>query len=102
MALQNNSYVGGCLYSTKRFFSGWSLGQHYTVLFHKRRSYYSSLCCGITTVILYALIIYYAFVSFKKVIMKEEYDLVEEYRPLSLGDQNITIGHFLDTSDLTF
>ena len=68
----------------KQFLSDCSMGQHYHVLYHKRRSSYASPFCGILTLLLYAAILYYMFIRFKAVIMNEEYTLLEEFRPLSL------------------
>ncbi len=90
-----------CLYGTKRLLIDTSLGQHYTVFHHNRRSYYSSLCCGVITLVLYLLILYYAFMRFLSVAKREDYDIVEEFRPLQLSNYSLSVGKFLDTSELS-
>lgn len=77
-----------------------SLGQHYTVFYHKRRSYFTSLCCGVITTILYIFVLFYAVTRFKSIFDRAEYDVVEEYKPLSLNQEELTFDTFIDTSEL--
>ncbi|CDW81249.1 UNKNOWN [Stylonychia lemnae] len=81
------------------FFRGCSLGQHYSVFYHKRRSYFTSLTCGIITFIFYCLILWYTFYTFWKVIARSEYDIVEEYKPLDFTSHSLDTQTFIDTSD---
>ncbi len=50
--------------------------------------------------LLFIAILYYAILSFKAVICLEQYDLVEEYRPIDFNDNNLTVGGFFRTIDL--
>lgn len=96
----SNTRCGKCLYATKRVVIDTSLGKHYTVFHHNRRSYYSTLCCGLLTLLLYALVFYYAFARFYSVAMRVDFDIVEEFRPLQLSNYSLSVGKFLDTSNL--
>ena len=70
------------------------------MFFHKRRSYFTSICCGTVTCVLYLMIIFYASVRFVSVFTLQEYNVVEEFKPLELSPSLLTFDTFLDTSEL--
>lgn len=54
----------------QRFLSDCSMGQHYHVFFHKRRYSYGSPVCGLLSLIIYSLLLYYLVIKFASVFMK--------------------------------
>lgn len=77
-----------------------SMGQHYHVFFHKRRYSYGSPVCGLISLIVYALLLFYMFLKFYLVFTKANYVNVEMYKPINFGSNNLTIKNFLNSIDL--
>eukprot|EP00347_Sterkiella_histriomuscorum_P008299 403345616 len=46
------------------------------------------------------MVLFYAVTRFKSVFDRAEYDLIEEYKPLSVNSQELTFDTFIDTSEL--
>ena len=91
----------------KRFCSDIALGQHYHLLFHKKRQNYASPVCGITAIILYSVFLIYAVFQFLYVIgVYKNYNIETSYNPLSLSptgnvnDKTFTVGQFFEGIDL--
>lgn len=78
------------------------MGQHYHVFFHKRRYSYGSPVCGFFSLLIYIALLYYMTIKFIAVINKSEYTLVEQFKPLNLEQNNLTLYKFFDTLQLNF
>jgi hypothetical protein len=90
------------LKKAQRFLSDCSMGQHYHVFFHKRRYTYGSPVCGFFSLLIYIALLYYMTIKFIAVINKSEYILVEQFKPLDLEHNNLTLYKFFDTLQLNF
>ena len=90
------------LKKAQRFLSDCSMGQHYHVFFHKRRYSYGSPVCGFFSLLIYIALLYYMTIKFIAVINKSEYVLVEQFKPLNLEQNNLTLYKFFDTLQLNF
>ena len=88
------------LKKVQRFLSDCSMGQHYHVFFHKRRYSYGSPVCGLISVIVYLLLIYYMLLKFYLVFIRANYNNVETYKPIDFNSNNLTISNFLTSIDL--
>jgi hypothetical protein len=72
--------------SIKRFCSDIALGQHYHLLFHKKRQNYASPVAGIITIILYLLFLFYVCVQFSYVVgLQKYYNVEQSYQPISFS-----------------
>ena len=76
-----------------------AFGKHYTVFYHKGKSYFSSLLCGTISAIFWMIILYYLIKSMATVIDRD-YTVREEYLPISFQDQSFTIGEFFKTTEM--
>lgn len=76
------------------------MGQHYHVFFHKRRYSYGSPVCGLISLIVYALLLFYMGLKFYQVFSKANYVNVEMYKPIDFEDHTISIYEFLKSIDL--
>jgi hypothetical protein len=88
------------LRKAQRFMSDCSMGQHYHVFFHKRRYSYGSPVCGLISLIVYALLLFYMGFKFYQVFSKANYVNVEMYKPIDFEDHTISIYEFLKSIDL--
>jgi hypothetical protein len=70
----------------QRYLSDCSMGQHYHVFFHKRRYSYGSPVCGVISVVVYALLLYYMALKLWNVIVMADYVNVQKFMPIKFDD----------------
>ena len=78
------------------------MGQHYHVFFHKRRYSYGSPVCGFFSLLIYLGLLFYMVVKFKAVFDKSEYVTVEQFKPINLEENNISMYDFFESIKLNF